>query len=66
MINQTGPNGPGTFLRSGDGTWNLLPLAAVAVLVFGGAYYFFGDRFSILNPAPSSVSQDVPKNTPTR
>lgn len=66
MTNQTGPKEPGTFLRSGDGTWNLLPLAAVAVLALGGAYYFFGDRFGTHNAGSSSVSQDAPKNTPTR
>ena len=67
MTNQTGPKGPGDFLRSADGTWNILPIAAVVVLVVAGGYYFFGDRFNYRsNPVPSAVSQDVPKDTQTR
>lgn len=66
MINETGPKEPGTFLRGGDGAWNLLPLAAIAILALGAAYYFFGDGLSNHSTVPSSVGQEAPKNTPNK
>jgi hypothetical protein len=67
MTNQTGPRGLGDFVRSADGTWNVLPIVAVVVLIVAGGYYFFGGLFNNRsNPVPNPISQDVPKDTQTR